>query len=271
MHAPAEPSASASIQLQQIHTAITECQRCQLAQSRINTVPGEGPFDAEVLFIGEGPGRDEDQSGRPFVGRAGKFLDELIASIPMRREDVFIANVIKCRPPDNRDPEKKEIDACSSYIKRQIALIDPLVIVTLGRFALNWFFPGRKITQSHGAVLRYENRVVLPLYHPASGLRNPPHAERLRQDIHVVPDAMGQAIRNRMELAVSVAQSSEDDESIAEESVALSVSESRSDPIAPRHSEAMVATPLSPVRSSPESSAPQSEADTGHKRQESLF
>ncbi len=151
------------------------------------------------MFVGEGPGRDEDVSGRPFVGRAGQFLDELIASIPMRRADVYIANVVKCRPPNNRNPERSEIGACSPYLSQQIELIDPLVIATLGGFALNWFFADRRITQSHGQLLTYGRRIVLPLFHPASGLRNPAHAENLREDILKIPEAMIEAIRLRLE------------------------------------------------------------------------
>lgn len=190
---------SASATLQNLKAQIAGCQLCQLSNTRTNTVPGEGSALAEVMFIGEGPGRDEDLSGRPFVGRAGKLLDELIASIPMRRDDVFIANIIKCRPPDNRDPEPAEINACTPYLKRQIDTIDPLVIVTLGRFALNYFFPDMRITRSHGQILQLNNRALLPLYHPSSGLRNPQHATALRQDIHKIPEAIAEAIRIRNE------------------------------------------------------------------------
>ncbi len=178
---------------------VAVCRLCQLAETRTNTVPGEGSPSSEVMFIGEGPGRDEDVSGRPFVGRAGQFLDELIESIPMRRTDVYIANAVKCRPPGNRNPEKSEIEACSPYLRRQIETIDPLVIATLGGFALSWFFPDRRITQSHGQLLAYEGRVVLPLFHPASGLRNPQHADSLREDVRKIPEAMIEAIRLKLE------------------------------------------------------------------------
>ena len=205
-----DTAGSTSATLQSLKAQIAECQLCQLSGTRTNTVPGEGSALAEVMFIGEGPGRDEDLSGRPFVGRAGKLLDELIASIPMRRDDVFIANIIKCRPPDNRDPEPAEINACTPYLKQQIDTIDPLVIVTLGRFALNYFFPDMRITQSHGQILRYNNRALLPLYHPSSGLRNPQHATSLRQDIHKIPEAIAEAIRIRNEATLHIPSTTDD-------------------------------------------------------------
>lgn len=131
------------------------------------------------MFIGEGPGFHEDQQGRPFVGQAGKFLDELLASIGLSRADVFIANVVKCRPPNNRDPLPEEVDACRPYLLRQIDLINPLLIVTLGRFSLGWFFPGDSIGRVHGSLRRLDERFYFHLYHPAAAL----HAGNLRKTI----------------------------------------------------------------------------------------
>lgn len=193
--------AAASDQLAAIVAEVAACQKCPLAQTRTNTVPGEGSPTAEIMFVGEGPGADEDRTGRPFVGRAGRFLDELIESLPMRREDVYIANIVKCRPPNNRDPERAEVDECSNYLRRQIDIIDPLVIVPLGRHALGWFMPDLRITASNGKIFRYDNRVLMPLLHPSSGLRNPEHARMLRESIHNLRDAILEGIRFRREVS----------------------------------------------------------------------
>lgn len=182
-----------------IASEIAACQKCPLAKTRTNTVPGEGSSTAEIMFVGEGPGREEDESGRPFVGRAGRFLDELIQSLPMRREDVYIANIVKCRPPNNRDPERTEVDQCSNYLRRQIDIVDPLVIVPLGRHALGWFMPELRITASNGKIFRHGNRVLMPLLHPSSGLRNPEHGRMLRESIHNLRDAILEGIRVKSE------------------------------------------------------------------------
>ena len=130
--------------LSQIASEIAKCEKCKLYSTRKRTVPGEGPDNAKIMFIGEGPGYHENEQGRPFVGQAGKFLDELLASIKMKRADVFIANVVKCRPPQNRDPEPDELAACNDYLERQIALINPKAIVTLGSLLNGKVFSGRK-------------------------------------------------------------------------------------------------------------------------------
>ncbi len=192
---------TASEQLAAIAAEVAACQKCPLAQTRTNTVPGEGSPTAEIMFVGEGPGREEDESGRPFVGRAGRFLDELIESLPMRREDVYIANIVKCRPPNNRDPERAEVDQCSNYLLSQIDIIDPLVIVPLGRHALGWFMPELRITASNGKIFRHNNRVLMPLLHPSSGLRNPEHGRMLRESIHNIRDAILEGIRYRHEVS----------------------------------------------------------------------
>ena len=190
---------SASEKLEAIAGVVSECRKCPLADTRTNTVPGEGSSTAEIMFVGEGPGRDEDLSGRPFVGRAGKFLDELIESLPMRREDVYITNVVKCRPPGNRDPERSEVDQCSGYLRQQIAAIDPLVIVPLGRHALGWFNPNLRITASNGKIFRHEDRVLMPLLHPSAGLRSTSNAEMLREGIHNLREAILEGIRVKRE------------------------------------------------------------------------
>lgn len=194
---------SASEQLAAITAEVATCQKCPLARTRTNTVPGEGSPTAEIMFVGEGPGREEDESGRPFVGRAGRFLDELIQSLPMRREDVYIANIVKCRPPNNRDPERTEVDQCSNYLRQQIDIIDPLVIVPLGRHALGWFMPELRITVSNGKIFRHNNRVLMPLLHPSSGLRNPEHGRMLRESIHNLRDAILEGIRVKRESSQS--------------------------------------------------------------------
>lgn len=190
---------SASEKLEAIADVVSKCQKCPLAGTRTNTVSGEGSPTAEIMFVGEGPGRDEDLSGRPFVGKAGKFLDELIQSVPMRREDVYITNVVKCRPPGNRDPERIEVEQCSGYLRQQIAAIDPLVIVPLGRHALGWFNPSLRITASNGKIFRHEGRVLMPLLHPSAGLRNPSNAEMLREGIHSLREAILEGIRVKRE------------------------------------------------------------------------
>ena len=191
----------ASHRLAEIEREIAGCTKCPLAQTRTNTVPGEGSPTAEIMFVGEGPGADEDRTGRPFVGRAGKLLDELIESLPMRREDVFIANVVKCRPPENRDPTREEIEMCSNYLREQIETVDPLVVVPLGRHALGWFVSNPRITADHGKIMRHEDRALMPLLHPSAGLRNPENAKRLRESIHNVRDALLEGIKIKQEVA----------------------------------------------------------------------
>ena len=139
--------------LDAIAAEVRACTRCRLAQTRTNAVPGEGHPDTEVVFVGEGPGQTEDQQGRPFVGRAGDLLVRLLATLGWRRQEVFITNIVKCRPPGNRDPEPDEIAACAPYLKRQLEVLDPAVVVTLGRFSMAHFRPGERITQIHGTAV----------------------------------------------------------------------------------------------------------------------
>ncbi len=156
---------------------ISGCRLCQLATTRTRAVPGSGSRTAEVMFIGEGPGFHEDQQGKPFVGRAGQFLDQLIGLIGLNRGDVYITNVVKCRPPNNRDPLPHELAVCRPYLDRQIELIDPRVIVTLGRYSLGTFFPGDVISRVHGTIRSKDGRHFCAMFHPAAAL----HQERYRQ------------------------------------------------------------------------------------------
>lgn len=176
--------------LSDVAAEIRVCTRCELSLSRTHAVPGSGPEDAEVFFIGEGPGYHEDQQGLPFVGASGKFLTELIQRAGMRREEVFITNVVKCRPPGNRDPLPDEMEACSLYLDRQIDAIDPLVIVTLGRFSMSRFFPNERISRIHGQPRKNGRRVVVPMYHPAAAL----HQGSLRGAIEEDFDQLGKII-----------------------------------------------------------------------------
>lgn len=168
--------------LDQLAEQIRTCQRCLLAQTRLNAVPGEGPADAPILLIGEGPGFNEDRQGRPFVGRSGDLLEKLLAGIGLRRGDVFIANVVKCRPPDNRDPLPDEIEACQPYLERQIELIQPKLVITLGRISMARYFPGQSITRIHGQIKQVGEISFVPMFHPAAALRNPQWMAAIRQD-----------------------------------------------------------------------------------------
>lgn len=161
---------------------IRACQRCRLAQTRVRAVPGEGPEDAPILLIGEGPGFHEDRQGRPFVGRSGDLLEDLLASIGLTRGDVFIANVVKCRPPENRDPLPDEIEACRPYLDRQIELIRPRLVLTLGRISMARYFPGQSITRIHGQIKWVDGVGYVPMFHPAAALRNPQWMAAIRQD-----------------------------------------------------------------------------------------
>ena len=181
--------------IEEIATAVRSCTECGLHSGRTNAVPGSGSANAGILIIGEGPGFNEDQQGLPFVGRSGKLLNELLAAVPIAREDVFITNVVKCRPPDNRDPLPDEVVACRPYLERQIELLDPRIIVTLGKHSLLRFYPEGKISKDHGKILEWEGRVLFPLYHPAAGLRNPAIKRNLQEDVLRLPEAIRESIR----------------------------------------------------------------------------
>ena len=154
------------------HRAIMTCTDCALHKARANAVPGEGSPNARVMFVGEGPGFNEDRQGRPFVGAAGQFLNELLDSVGLRREDVYITNMVKCRPPNNRDPFPGEIAACSGYLDEQIEAIAPDIIVPLGRHALARWFPRETISKLRAKPKRFGDVTLLPLYHPAAALHN---------------------------------------------------------------------------------------------------
>jgi len=156
--------------LAQIAGEVSACQNCVLHHSRKNAVPGEGPADSEIMFIGEGPGFYENEQGRPFVGAAGKFLEELLARAGLKRSEVWIGNVVKCRPPGNRDPMPEELKACSEFLERQILAINPRIIVTLGRYSMDRFMPGAKISAVHGKMRQVGGRAVIAMYHPAAAL-----------------------------------------------------------------------------------------------------
>lgn len=173
--------------LDTIAAAVRDCPACELSRTRTHAVPGEGNPDARIMLIGEGPGFHEDRDGRPFVGNAGKFLTELLDKAGLRREDVFITNVVKCRPPGNRDPLPDEIAACSSYLEQQIAAIDPDVVVTLGRFSMARWFPGEKISRIHGQPRRDGKRLIVPMYHPAAALHQASLRGAIEDDFAKLP------------------------------------------------------------------------------------
>ncbi|MFQ5592664.1 MAG: uracil-DNA glycosylase [Anaerolineae bacterium] len=180
--------------LSELEAAVGVCSLCNLSHSRTNAVPGEGPADAEIMFVGEGPGFHEDRQGRPFVGAAGQYLEELLASIGLTREEVYIANVVKCRPPQNRDPLPEEIEACRPYLSRQIELIQPKLIVTLGRFSMNLFMPEAQISKVHGRPRKIQGVVYYPIYHPAAGLHQPRWKTIIEEDFKRIPDVLVQAL-----------------------------------------------------------------------------
>jgi DNA polymerase len=165
--------------LTELYQQIALCHKCEIAKLRTKVVPGEGAENADIIFIGEAPGWHEDQQGRPFVGQAGQFLDRLLASINLNRQQVYIANVIKCRPPDNRDPLPTEIQNCRQWLDSQIAIIKPKMIVTLGRYSMAMYFPGKSISKIHGTAVKSDNVIYYAMYHPAAAL----HQQSLRQAI----------------------------------------------------------------------------------------
>ncbi|HLE15933.1 MAG TPA: uracil-DNA glycosylase [Anaerolineales bacterium] len=174
--------------LEMVAKEASVCVKCDLYHSRKLAVPGEGPAEAEIMFIGEGPGFHENERGRPFVGQAGKFLDELLAGIGMQREQVFITNVVKCRPPGNRDPRPEEVETCTSnYLDRQIQAINPSVIVTLGRHSMGLFLPNAKISDVHGQAFQAKGRLVVPMYHPAAALHQQSLRPVLEKDFSKLP------------------------------------------------------------------------------------
>ncbi len=182
-------------QLDELNARMTKCSQCALRGTCKNVVPGEGNPEAEIMFIGEAPGQKEDETGHPFVGAAGKFLNEMLAAINLKREDVYIANVVKCRPPGNRDPLPDEIAACWPWLLEQIKIIQPKLIVTLGRHSMERFLPGMKISQVHGKAMRREipgigKQIFYTLYHPAAALYNGGMREILIKDFKRIPKVL---------------------------------------------------------------------------------
>jgi uracil-DNA glycosylase len=184
------------VALEAIATEVRDCTKCRLHETRTKAVPGEGDPSTEVVFIGEGPGFNEDQQGRPFVGRAGGLLERLLGSIGWRREQVFITNIVKCRPPGNRDPEPDEVAACAPYLHRQLAALDPAVIVTLGRHSMGRFMPGARISQAHGTAQPADpttgatDALVFAMYHPAAALRTPAIERESYDDAAAIPTVL---------------------------------------------------------------------------------
>ncbi len=192
--------------LEAIAAEIRECTRCRLHEQRARTVPGEGSPDTEVVFVGEGPGRDENQAGRPFVGASGRLLTELIESVGWRRDDVFITNVVKCWPPGNRDPQPDEIAACAPFLRRQLEVLDPAVVVTAGKHSLGVFMPGERIGRVHGTsrpadpATGARDALVFAMYHPAFALYDGSNRATLETDIAGLPSTL-LAARARREQA----------------------------------------------------------------------
>ena len=182
--------------LEAIASQIRVCDRCRLSAGRARAVPGEGHPDTEVVFVGEGPGQREDEQGRPFVGAAGSLLEELLASVGWRRQDVFITNVVKCRPPGNRDPEPDEMAACAPFLQRQLEVLDPALVVTLGRFSLQTYMPGARISQAHGTERPVDPSTgaraarAFAMYHPAAALRQLSLRDTLQRDMAAIPEAL---------------------------------------------------------------------------------
>jgi DNA polymerase len=189
--------------LDDLATEIGRCTNCRLHQGRTQAVPGEGHPETEVVFVGEGPGFNEDQQGRPFVGAAGTLLNDLLKSIGWSRQEVFITNVVKCRPPGNRDPEPDEIATCRPFLRRQLELLDPAVLVTLGRISTGALVPGARISGAHGTVRPLDpesgaaDSLAYPMYHPAAAFRQPALRETLQADIAGLPDALLESRRRR--------------------------------------------------------------------------
>jgi len=173
-------------QLEYIAHLVGKCKKCDLSKTATNPVPGFGNPDADIVFIGEAPGAQEDKEGLPFVGNSGKLLDKLLNTISVPRKDVFICNILKHRPPENRDPLPHEIQVCVPYLKAQLKIIKPKIIITLGRFAMNYFFPSESISRVHGQVRKIIWQelplTIIPVYHPSAGLRNGAMLKSLQED-----------------------------------------------------------------------------------------
>jgi uracil-DNA glycosylase family 4 len=196
--------------LEEVASEVRSCTRCRLHETRTRAVPGEGNPDTEVVFVGEGPGQNEDRQGRPFVGRAGDLLVKFLATLRWRRDEVFITNIVKCRPPENRDPEPDEIAACAPYLQRQLEILDPALVVTLGRHSLGRFMPGSRISQAHGTVRPVDpatgasNALVFAMYHPAAALRTPDIERTSYDDVASIPAALLESRARRTPVAAAM-------------------------------------------------------------------
>ncbi|HEX8026766.1 MAG TPA: uracil-DNA glycosylase [Candidatus Limnocylindrales bacterium] len=192
-------------EIEAIAAEVRACTRCRLHATRTQAVPGEGELETDVIFVGEGPGQTEDRLGRPFVGRAGDLLVKLLAHLGWRRSEVFITNIVKCRPPENRDPEPDEIAACLPYLNRQLTALDPSVVVTLGRFSMGHMRPGSRISQIHGTFAPADpatgarDALTYALYHPAAALRSTEVERQSFVDIAGLPAALAEGRRRRAE------------------------------------------------------------------------
>ncbi len=195
--------------LNQVAKEVTVCEKCVLHHSRKKAVPGEGPANAEIMFIGEGPGFYENEQGRPFVGQAGQFLDQLLAQAGLKRPEVWIGNVVKCRPPGNRDPQPEELSACDEYLERQIKAINPSIIITLGRYSMGKFMPGAKISTVHGQMRKIGDRYVIAMFHPAAALHQASLKPAILADFAKLPQLLEQARKGLGRSGPAAAQADE--------------------------------------------------------------
>ena len=186
--------------LSELNSQIIQCQRCDLRRTRTRVVPGEGPEDAQILFIGEAPGWHEDQQGRPFVGPAGQFLDQLLAAAKLKRDRVYITNIIKSRPPSNRDPMPVEIKACEPWLDQQIAILKPKIIVTLGRYSMGKFFSGESISKIHGTARKWDSIIIVPMYHPAAALHQQSLRKTIEADFQKLPEVLARLTKVKAEV-----------------------------------------------------------------------
>ena len=193
--------------LARIAENIRRCQDCGLAHSRKNAVPGAGPANAEIIAIGEGPGFHENEQGLPFVGASGKFLTQLFSNAGIPRETVFITNVVKCRPPNNRDPQEQELKACSAFLDKQIETINPLVIITLGRISMARYFENARISKIHGKAVWRDGRLIVPMYHPAAALHQPKLRSVIMHDFALLKDLIS---KEKERLAAAAPNDKED-------------------------------------------------------------
>ena len=186
---------------EEINRQIRSCEKCVLCKTRKRPVPGDGPIDAEIMLIGEGPGFHENEQGRPFVGAAGQFLTDLLRSSGLTREMVFITNVVKCRPPGNRDPLPEELSACAAYLENQIEIINPKLIITLGRYSMAKYFPMGKISIIHGQSSWIKGRLIIPMFHPAAALHQAQFRPALEQDFSHLREWLNQAKQHQAVIA----------------------------------------------------------------------